>query len=429
MSVNGDEIAIAGGGPQGEPADELSARGAVFVPATGPAWPRAFEVQNVKGGSKMLGFKATSLSSVSVCSAIALAIMAGAVSLMPSAPAAQGSADQTGQSRQQWAASATGRVEPKNGIVVVSTPSPGRVVDVAVSANDEVKAGDLLIRLEEEDLLTRVTAAATEVQVRERERDEEPVKGLALERRQAEDAVSAAERALYRARLTFDEKAFRARTSGGISPTDVDHARAQINTAKEQLSYSRANLLRVQGKEGLPLATRLESSVATARAELSLAESAVERARVRTPSDGTVLGVYVKYGELATPSPEAPLILMGDLTSLRVKAEVEERDAPKVRVGQRAIVKGDAFPDKEFEGVVTSVSQAMAAPRIQPRGVRRPTDVEVIEVVVSLTGKTPLLSGMRVDVFFKGDAAASGTTGGSVGQPSSVPLGSRASAN
>ena len=100
------------------------------------------------------------------------------------------------------------------------------------------------------------------------------------------------------------------------------------------------------------------------------------------------------------------LAVLGDLRSLRVKAEVEERDATKVRVGQRVSVKSDAFPDKQFEGTVTSVSLILATPRIATRGVRRPNDVEVLEVIASLDGTPPLLSGMRVDVFFKNDGPA-----------------------
>lgn len=361
-------------------------------------------------------------------------LVSGALLLGPAAPLAQGNTGgpEAATPNRPWAASATGRVEPRAGTISITTQQPGRVVDVAVITNDAVKAGDLLVRLDEEDLLTKVAAATAEVQVREREREEERATGLALERRQAEDAVASAERALYRARLTFDELSFRARTSGGIPPGDVEQARGQIATAKEQLNYARSSLLRVQGKAGMPLATRLESSLASARMDLALAESAVEKARIRAPVDGTVLGVYIKYGELATPSVENPLVLMGDLTSLRVRAEVEERDAPRVKVGQKAVVRGDAFPDKEFEGTVTSVSKSMAAPRIPPRGVRRPTDVEVVEVLVALQGQPPLLSGMRVDVFFRQDQATAptGASSGPASMPSAIPgTGARASAN
>jgi HlyD family secretion protein len=117
--------------------------------------------------------------------------------------------------------------------------------------------------------------------------------------------------------------------------------------------------------------------------------------------------MLAKAGETAVPSPESAIAILGDLTSLRVRAEVEERDAAKIRVGQKVIVKADAYPDKEFEGKVTSISQSLAAPRIAVRGPRRPNDVEVVEAMVTLDGEVPLLTGMRVDVFFKIETTAS----------------------
>ena len=303
--------------------------------------------------------------------------------------------------RPVWSASATGRIEPRDGQILLGTPMPGRIADIAVKANDKVAAGDLLVRLEDDDLIARVRASMIEVQVRERERDEEVVKGLQLERRQGEDSVAVAERALYRTRAAFDEaKSHSQRQRTGPAP-DVDKAKFELASAKEQLANSQASLTRILAKEGIPLASRLESSLATARAELSVAESAVERARIRAPAYGNVLAVLPKVGELVAASPDAPLIVFGDLSGLRVKAEVEERDALKIRVGQRVVVKGDAYPNGQFEGVVTSISQALAAPRITTRGVRRPSDVEVLEVIAALEGHPPLLTGMRVDVFFK----------------------------
>ena len=217
-----------------------------------------------------------------------------------SASAAEQAATPTVPTRPAWAATATGRVEPKDGQIMIGTQAAGRVADVAVKANDKVLAGDLLVRLEEDDQVTRVTAASQEVQVRERERDEEVAKGIQLERRQAEDSVAAAERSLYRARLAFDEIAFNQRLNASAAG-DLTKARFAIGAAKEQLSNSRASLARVLSKDGVPLATRLESSLATARAELTLAEAAVERGRIRAPVDGTVLTLSAKFGEIVAP--------------------------------------------------------------------------------------------------------------------------------
>ncbi len=157
----------------------------------------------------------------------------------------------------------------------------------------------------------------------------------------------------------------------------------------------------------MPLPTRLESSLTQARADVSAVETAINRTRVRAPSDGTALTVWAHQGEMAGPSSDVPLVLFGDLTSLRVRAEVEERDAPKLRVGQRVVVRSEAYEGKDFEGVVTQVGQALGSPRITSRGPRRPNDVEVLEALVALDGNPPLITGMRVDVFFRLDTAAS----------------------
>jgi HlyD family secretion protein len=52
---------------------------------------------------------------------------------------------------------------------------------------------------------------------------------------------------------------------------------------------------------------------------------------------------------------------------------------------------------------VSSLAPSLFAPRIGPRGPRRPTELEVLEVTVALEGAIPLLPGMRVDVFFRRD--------------------------
>jgi HlyD family secretion protein len=96
--------------------------------------------------------------------------------------------------------------------------------------------------------------------------------------------------------------------------------------------------------------------------------------------------------------------VLGDLTALRVRAELEERDSAKIRVGQAAIVQSDAHPGRQFEGKVVTMAQAMGAGKLAQRGPRRPNDVDVLEVVIDLDAGSGLLPGMRVDVFFKPDA-------------------------
>ena len=305
----------------------------------------------------------------------------------------------------QWAASATGRVEPVNGEIRIAGQVPGKIVEVLAKTNDKVEAGDLLARLDDQEIYAKIAAASAETGVRERERQDEPPTGLAKERQDAEDAVANAERRLSSAREMFDA-ALRAVHASAGSPEKFADGRKSVQTAKAELEAARVALAAVRAKPEMPLETRLESSLAMARAELSAAEIALERTRIRAPASGTILNMIGKEGETAVPSPESALLIFGDLSSLRLRAEVEERDAAKVRVGQKVVIRADAFPDREFAGVVTSISQSLGTPRIATRGPRRPNDVEVVEVMVSIDGNPPLFTGMRVDAFFKPETSA-----------------------
>ncbi len=301
---------------------------------------------------------------------------------------------------KRWAASATGRIEPKSGNVSLLPQISGQVEDVPVKTNDVVRKGDLLVQIDDGQYLDRINVAKAEEAVRVGERAEEPAEGLVKERQDAEDAKFEAETALFEAWRTFDE-VLTASRDGGATEQEVREARDRIKSLEANVAAKRDAYQKIASREDIDAPGRLESGLTIARAELALARRAFDKTRVRAPFDGTVLNVFARVGETVGPDAGRPLLAFGDLSHLRVRAEVEERDVDKVRVGQRVIVKADAYPDREFEGTVTEVASALGSPRITSRGPRRPNDVDVLEVVADLDGSPPLLTGMRVDVFFK----------------------------
>ena len=110
-----------------------------------------------------------------------------------------------------WAASATGRVEPKEGEIRLVAQAPGEILEVIAKTGDKVQSGDLLVRLDDSDAQAKLTAALAEEAVRVLERDEELAKGPALDRRNAEDAASNAERAVFAAQTSLDDIARKVR--------------------------------------------------------------------------------------------------------------------------------------------------------------------------------------------------------------------------
>jgi HlyD family secretion protein len=305
-----------------------------------------------------------------------------------------------------WAVSAPGRVESVGGEVRISPQVPGRIAEVFVSLNDKVAAGDLLARLDDEELLGRVNSAVAEAAVRKRERDTTEASGKpAQDRRIAEDAVASAERQLVQAREEVD-RLLKAKRSGSGDEASLEKARDAVNKAKDKLEQARVSQRKALAADNLPAPSRPEAALVAARAELSVVDAALERTRVRAPSAGTILQINAKAGETVAPSPENVLFVIGNLSSLQVRAEIEERDIGKVRVGQAAVIRSDAFPGKDFEGKVGSLAQSLGPSKIGQRGPRKPTDVDVLEVLIDLNGQPPLLPGMRVDVFLRPEATA-----------------------
>lgn len=298
-----------------------------------------------------------------------------------------------------WQAVAPGRVEPQSGEIRIAAPVVARVGEVLVSVNDKVFAGEPLIRLEDNETQARLLAAQAQVALRERVRNEQRASSRTAGRRQAEDAVAGSEQAVVEARSALDKTAA-AKRGGKGSDADIDAARAKLTRARDVLEQKKADLRRLETDFGAPLPSQTEGQLNIARAELLGAEAAVEKLTIRAPTNGTVLQVSAKTGELATPAQT--LLLLGDISAMRVRAEVDERDFAGIKIGQAAVVRSAAFREREFAGKVVSIAPIVQPGRIS-RDQRNLTDLSVAEVVLDLPDPGPLASGMKVDVYFRHD--------------------------
>jgi len=299
---------------------------------------------------------------------------------------------------QQWQAVAPGVVEPRSGQIKIAAPVIGRVSEAMVKINDKVVADEPLLRLDDEDAQARVASAQAQAAMREKARNEKSA-GKAASRRDAEDAVADAEAALVEARSTFD-KAVRARRSGSGSEATVTAARTAWTRAQDNLDRERSQLRKVEAQSGTPLPTQLEGQLNVARNDLRVAIAELGKLTVRAPAAGTILKVDVKAGEVAGPSSPQPLLLLGDLSQLRVRAELDEHNVGKIKVGEAATVRADAFRGQTFAGKVTAIAPLIQPARLNSPGSRNLTDFSINEVLVDLNEAGPLVAGMNVDVYF-----------------------------
>ncbi len=103
---------------------------------------------------------------------------------------------------------------------------------------------------------------------------------------------------------------------------------------------------------------------------------------------------------------EQAMLVLGDISALRVRAEVEEQYLGRVHVGQHVKVRTAAFHGREFKGTVSSIAGIVGQGRINSRGPRKFNDVDVLEVLVDLPDAGPLVVGELVDVYFSSEQAS-----------------------
>jgi HlyD family secretion protein len=298
-----------------------------------------------------------------------------------------------------WDAVALGRVEPLSREIKIAASVPGRIVEVLVGANDKVFAGELVVRLDDEEAAARVAAADARVALAKRARNDQATPAGSAERRKAEDAAYDAERATAEARVALDRVAAE-RRAGSAAPADLDAARTALTRAQDRQREQRDALAKLRAASDTALPSRLEGELNVARAEWTLALAMLEKTRIRAPFDAAVLQVDARQGELAVPALEPALVVLGDVSALRVRAEVDEQYLGRMRVGQRVVVRAVAFRGRDFDGKVASIARIVGPSRINARGPRKFSDVDVLEAVVDLPDPGPLVVGEPVDVYF-----------------------------
>jgi HlyD family secretion protein len=301
----------------------------------------------------------------------------------------------------EWVVAAPGRVEPASGEVRLGASVLGRVAEISIEEGSHVEAGDLLIRLDDDEVEARAAALEADVQVRLRDRDDvDATSRAAREMRSAEDAVAAAERQFWKRRSMLDRLTASYR-SGATTAEELAKARGEKVAAEAALAKADAELERLRADPDSPLPTRAESALSAARAERSALEALREKSRIRAPFAGVVLRLDAKAGEIVAPSPELALVVVGDTAKLRVRAEVDDRDAGKVRLGQVVDITTGSFAGKVFQGKVSRIAPALSTPKLGSRGVLKRTDVDILEVLIDLDPAPELLPGMRVDALIK----------------------------
>lgn len=242
---------------------------------------------------------------------------------------------------------ATGKVEPITKIEIKSKAN-GIIERLNVDVDQVVKAGDILVELDKENLRARVRETRANL-LAARAALEAAEAQLAKNRVEAESPdVAFAKRNHDRAKQLFEQQL--------VSPQALDDALSAL-----ELAENRGHAARVQLGVSQAHVAEARANVAQAQATVDRAEEELANATIRAPIDGTVLTRDVEIGSpvssiLNLGSAATLVMTLGDINHVFVRGQVDEVDIGQVRLGQPARITVETFKDKAFEGQVTQIS-------------------------------------------------------------------------
>nr|WP_326528753.1 efflux RND transporter periplasmic adaptor subunit [Rhodoferax sp.] len=236
----------------------------------------------------------------------------------------------------------------------IASQSTARIEAILVREGDTVRAGQVLVRLRDDEAsanLAQARATVTEARgkIRQLATVQEPVSNQQLEQARATDTQAVRE--LERARDLLKQ--------GFVSQSRVDEAQraADTSAAAVRAAATQAAGNSSSGAEAALAQSRLEQALAAEKA----AATRLDQLSLRSPAAGTVISRAADPGDTAQIGRAILTLVSGDET--RIEASVDEKNLGYLKLNQTARATADAYPKRPFDAVLTFIAPAVDAQR------------------------------------------------------------------
>ena len=260
---------------------------------------------------------------------------------------------------------ATGKIQPITEVEVKSKAS-GIVEKLYVDINNQVKKGQQLAQLDEEEILAQVEAQRAQLSAAQ-------ANVSTFEANIEQDRVNAAapDLAMYKATL---DRNLEMQKQGIVSHQALDDTNKDYLAALTRRDSAKAQI----GVDAAKL-KQARAQVMQSQASLKQLEEQLGYTTIVAPMDGVILSRDVEIGDavssiLVLGSTATLVMTEGDTTEVYVQGKVDEADIAHVYMNQPARIKVESFRDRTFKGNVTKIS---------PMGVEK-DNVTTFEVRVSI---------------------------------------------
>jgi HlyD family secretion protein len=300
-------------------------------------------------------------------------------------------------------AAAPGRIEGAAMTTNLGAATSGIVQEILINQGDHVAEGELLARLECNELIAAVKQRSAE----------QAAAAAVLERlkngsRPDEIAAAEADVQLSEARLV-EAEATKQRTerlyqlnSTSLAQNLTAERDARMSSAQVAMAEKRLALLRAGPREEEIVEAKARDTAAQHASDVAKAQLA--KCDIRSPIDGVVLRKYASKGELVSIYDPKPIFSLAPVNRYRVRAEIDEYDIKRVHVGQTVSIVIVPPSAERLTGTVVEIGKMMGRRTILTTDPADKSDRDVLEIVVDIkdnVGELPI--GLRVAVILQSD--------------------------
>ncbi|HTK76783.1 MAG TPA: HlyD family efflux transporter periplasmic adaptor subunit [Gemmataceae bacterium] len=285
----------------------------------------------------------------------------------------------------------------------LSPVQAGRVVEILTAESLAVRAGDVLLRVDDEQILEKaaqaeilVTIAESQLQEARQARDRYPAL-LAAQQSvvdAAQEKVKAGESRLRRARRLLEEQ----QAGNADEVAALEH---ELNAGRKAAKAEEDKLRELQASKPDPKIEQAEKNVELRKSQLREARAALNNCKLVAPADGTILRLNVALGSVVGPQMQRPPVEFVPAEPRLVRATVEQEFAHRVHLDQPAVIEDEVNSAITWTGKVKRLADAFLPRRSvgNALSLANGSDTQYLEFLVDLNpSPNPPKLGQRVRV-------------------------------
>lgn len=301
--------------------------------------------------------------------------------------------------------SGTGIVEASSDNLFIST-SVNRIVEkVFVHIGQEVKKGEILLKLEDQDLRADLSSRQVEYQIAQ-------VKLQKMEELPRREDLIAAEAALQSAQVELEQAKNQynmvqgLQDSRALSQQEINRRRFNYEQVQAHWQEAQANLNKVKAGTWKPDLKIASLEIQQAKSNVDRVQADIQRTIIRSPIDGKVLQIKIHEGEfpMAIGATGGPLMIVGNTDEIYLKVNINQFDAPHFRPDAPAVayLRGNArieFPLEFVRLVPYLVNKQNLTNDITDK-----VDTRVLQVIYLIKSQDHnIFVGQQMDVFIEAE--------------------------